>query len=55
MRLAIAGAFDPTVAAGGVKRRIAAATGFPDFDAFAAALGEARATVRAAFKHIVCE
>jgi glutamate-ammonia-ligase adenylyltransferase len=55
MRLAIAGAFDPVAAAGGVKRRISAATGFPDFDAFAAALGEARIAVRAAFREIVAE
>ena len=55
MRLAIAGAFDPDAAAGGVKRRIAAATGFPDFDAFADALGEARIAVRAAFREIVEE
>ncbi len=34
MRLAIAGPFDPATAAAGVKRRIAAATGFPDFEAF---------------------
>src|SRR5208282_3657499 len=37
MRLAIAGPFDPARAAAGVKRRIAAATGFPDFEAFVAA------------------
>ncbi len=53
MRLAIAGPFDPDQAAAGVKRRIAAATGFPDFDALAAALGEARTNVRAAFAAIV--
>ena len=40
MRLAIAGPFDPDKAAAGVKRRIAAATGFPDFEAFVAALDE---------------
>ena len=53
MRLSIAGPFDPDQAAAGVKRRIAAATGFPDFDAFAAALEEARSNVRAAFEAIV--
>ncbi len=53
MRLAIAGPFDPDQAAAGVKRQIAAATGFPDFDAFAAALAEARSNVRGAFAAIV--
>ena len=53
MRLAISGPFDPAKAAAGVKRRIAAATGFPDFDAFTAALDEARKRVRAAFEAIV--
>src|SRR5271157_3638413 len=42
MRLAIAGEFDPAKAGAGVKRRIAAAAGFPDFQAFVAALDEAR-------------
>src|SRR5271163_4067386 len=53
MRLSISGPFDPTKAAAGAKRRIAAATGSPDFDAFAAALGDARRHVRAAFEAIV--
>src|SRR5271165_458347 len=53
MRLATSGAFDPAKAAAGVKRRIAAATGFPDFEAFVAALNEARKRVRAAFEAIV--
>ncbi len=53
MRLAIAGEFDPAKAAAGVKRRIAAAAGFPDFQAFVAALDEARKSVRAAFDAIV--
>jgi [glutamine synthetase] adenylyltransferase / [glutamine synthetase]-adenylyl-L-tyrosine phosphorylase len=53
MRLSIAGAFDPAKAAAGVKRRIAAATGFPDFEAFVAALDEARKSVRGAFDSIV--
>src|SRR6185437_8966794 len=51
MRLATSGRFDPATA--GVKRRIAAASGFPDFEAFAAALEEARKRVRAAFVAIV--
>jgi [glutamine synthetase] adenylyltransferase / [glutamine synthetase]-adenylyl-L-tyrosine phosphorylase len=53
MRLSTSGPFDPDKAAAGVKRRIAGASGFPDFEAFAAALGEARKRVRAAFQAIV--
>ena len=53
MRLSVSGPFDPAKAAAGVKRRIAAAINFPDFEAFAAALGDARSRVRAAFKTIV--
>jgi glutamate-ammonia-ligase adenylyltransferase len=53
MRLATSGQFDPAKAAAGVKRRIATASGFPDFEAFTAALDEARKRVRAAFAGIV--
>ena len=53
MRLAIAGPFDPKTAASGVKRRIAASAGFPDFEAFVAALHEARKRVREAFEAAV--
>jgi glutamate-ammonia-ligase adenylyltransferase len=53
MRLSTTGPFDPAAAAAGVRRRIAAASGFPDFEAFAAALGEARKRARAAFVAIV--
>ena len=53
MRLAIAGPFEPTSAAAGVKRRIAAATGFPDFEAFVAALDESKKRVREAYEAIV--
>jgi glutamate-ammonia-ligase adenylyltransferase len=53
MRLAIAGPFDPKTAAAGVKRRIAAASGFPDFEAFVAALDESRKKVREAYEAIV--
>src|SRR3984885_13323196 len=53
MRLSTSGPFDPSKATAGVKRRIAAAIGFPGFEAFAAALGEARKRVRAAFEAIV--
>jgi len=53
MRLAISEPFDPTKAASAVKRRVAAATGQPDFEAFVAALAESRAQVRQAFVAIV--
>ena len=53
MRLSTSGPFDPAKAAAGVKRRIAAAAGFPDFDAFIAALDESRKRVRAAFEAII--
>jgi [glutamine synthetase] adenylyltransferase / [glutamine synthetase]-adenylyl-L-tyrosine phosphorylase len=53
MRLSISGPFDPARAAAGAKRRIAAAAGSPDFEAFAAALGDARRRVRATFEAIV--
>ena len=53
MRLAIVGQFDPARAAAGVKRRIAAATGFPDFEAFVAAIDEARKRVRKAYEAIL--
>jgi hypothetical protein len=51
--LSISGPFDPAKAAAGVKRRIAGAINFPDFEAFAAALGDARKRVRAVFEAIV--
>jgi [glutamine synthetase] adenylyltransferase / [glutamine synthetase]-adenylyl-L-tyrosine phosphorylase len=53
MRLSVSGPFDPAKATAGVKRRIAAAINFPDFEALAAALGEARKRVRGAFETIV--
>ncbi|HTZ66402.1 MAG TPA: hypothetical protein VMB83_02835, partial [Roseiarcus sp.] len=53
MRLSTSGPFDPAKAAAGVKRRIAAALGFPDFEAFAAALDEARKRVRAVYEAIL--
>jgi [glutamine synthetase] adenylyltransferase / [glutamine synthetase]-adenylyl-L-tyrosine phosphorylase len=53
MRLSTSGPFDPATAAAGVKRRIAAASGFPDFEALAAALEEARKRVRATFEAIL--
>ncbi len=53
MRLAIAGPFDPRTAASGVKRRIAASAGFPDFETFVAALNEARKRVREAYEAIM--
>ena len=53
MRLAVSGPFDPAKAASAVKRRIATATGHPDFEAFVAALDEARSKVREALEAIV--
>jgi glutamate-ammonia-ligase adenylyltransferase len=53
MRLSIAGPFDPAKAAAGVKRRIAAATGFPHFEAFVGALDEARNRVRGVYGTIL--
>ena len=53
MRLSTSGPFDPAKAAAGVKRRIAGANGFPNFEAFAAALAETRKRVRAAFEAIL--
>ncbi len=49
LRLTVSGAFDPAVAAAGVKRRIAVATQLPDFEALAAGLKDARARVREAY------
>jgi glutamate-ammonia-ligase adenylyltransferase len=53
MRLAIDGPFDPLVAGGGVKRRIAAAAALPDFEALTAEFAEARGKVREAYKEIL--
>jgi glutamate-ammonia-ligase adenylyltransferase len=53
MRLSVDGPFDPTKAAGGVTRRIAAAAELPDIGALDGAIREARAEVRAAFEAIL--
>jgi len=53
MRLAIDGPFDPALAGGGVKRRIAAAAALPDFDALAGEIVEARTRVRGVFRQIL--
>jgi glutamate-ammonia-ligase adenylyltransferase len=53
MRLAIDGPFDPALAADGVKRRIAAAGGLPDFDALAGAILEAREKARDVFREML--
>ena len=47
VRLAVDGPFDPTLAGEGLRRRIAGASGLPDFATLAAHLGETRAAVRA--------
>ena len=53
MRLSVDGPFDPARAAGGVKRRIAAATGLADFEALADEIAEARGKVRQIFHAVV--
>jgi len=53
MRLAVEGPFSPATAAAGVKRRIAAAAGLPDFAALESATAEARALVRAIFDDVL--
>jgi glutamate-ammonia-ligase adenylyltransferase len=53
LRLTVPGAFDPATAASGVKRRIAVACQLPDFEALAAALGDARSTVRNIYARIL--
>ncbi|MGA2043435.1 MAG: bifunctional [glutamine synthetase] adenylyltransferase/[glutamine synthetase]-adenylyl-L-tyrosine phosphorylase [Roseiarcus sp.] len=53
MRLAVDGPFDPATAAGGVKRRIAAAAALPDFDALAGAVAQAREEVHGAFRDVL--
>jgi [glutamine synthetase] adenylyltransferase / [glutamine synthetase]-adenylyl-L-tyrosine phosphorylase len=49
LRLTLPDGAEPATAAAGVKRRIAAAAGAPDFDRLAANLAETRAAVRAIF------
>jgi len=53
MRLTIAGPFDPSQAASGVKRRIADAAALPDFEALAASIKEARALVRLTYRRVL--
>jgi glutamate-ammonia-ligase adenylyltransferase len=53
MRVAVEGPFDPAVAAGGVKRLIAAAAALPDFDALAEEIGETRKKVREVFEEVL--
>jgi glutamate-ammonia-ligase adenylyltransferase len=50
LRLTLPDDADPQAAAAGVKRRIAAAAGAPDFDRLSAELDEARARVRGIFQ-----
>ncbi len=51
MRVAVAGPFDPASAMSGVKRRIAAATALPSFEALQGAIAEAREAVKRAYAH----
>jgi glutamate-ammonia-ligase adenylyltransferase len=53
LRLTLPDDAEPPVAATGVKRRIAAAAGAPDFDRLAANLAEARTAVRAIFTQML--
>ncbi|MBV1704771.1 MAG: bifunctional [glutamine synthetase] adenylyltransferase/[glutamine synthetase]-adenylyl-L-tyrosine phosphorylase, partial [Hyphomicrobiales bacterium] len=53
LRLSVEGRFDPATASSGLKRRVAAAAGLPDFRALVGALAAARAEVVAAFARVV--
>jgi glutamate-ammonia-ligase adenylyltransferase len=53
MRVAVAGPFDPATATSGVKRRIAAAAGLPDFETLEGAVREAREAVKRAYAHVL--
>ncbi len=53
LRLSVEGRFDPQTASIGVKRRIAAALGLPDFSTLAGDLETRRAEVRALYDRIV--
>ena len=53
MRLTVAGPFDATHSASGVKRRIASAAALPSFELLAAAVKEARAHVRGIYARIL--
>ncbi len=53
MRLTVAGPFDPSQTASGVKRRIAAAVALPDFEALSASIREARALVRLTYRLVL--
>ena len=52
-RLTVAGPFDPKTASPGLKRRMAAAVGLPDFKILERDLAETRATVRAVFLRLL--
>jgi glutamate-ammonia-ligase adenylyltransferase len=53
MRVAVAGPFDPASATSGVKRRIAAAAGLPDFETLEGAVREAREAVKRAYARVL--
>jgi glutamate-ammonia-ligase adenylyltransferase len=55
MRLTVAGPFDPSRAASGVKRRIADAAALPDFEVLAGSIKEARALVRRVYRRVLSE
>jgi glutamate-ammonia-ligase adenylyltransferase len=52
-RLTVAGQFDPKAASPGLKRRMAAAVGLPDFKILERDLAETRAAVRALFLRLL--
>ncbi len=55
MRLAIEGRFDPDKAGSGLKRRLVAVAGLPDFSTLERSLAETRSAVRAIFETVLRE
>ena len=55
LRLSVDGAFDPRLAAEGVKRRIAVLAGLPDFKTLEADLATRRHEVRRLFDRLLTE
>ena len=53
MRLAVDGRFDPGNAGSGLKRRLVAVVGLPDFPTLERSLAETRAAVRAIFDDVL--
>ena len=55
MRLAIDGRFDPDKAGSGLKRRLVAVAGLPDFATLERSLAETRSAVRVIFETVLRE